>query len=142
MSIRFFMLRCSKKGKKDTAKSGKKAAGKAPTEVKKEEEDATMVPATEQSYQEKVNEIISFKWVSSDVLWSGENIAWRSDIMLWGSWITPDTGHAAAMLSPKIQLWPWLVVSARASKRDVRSWAQRIQWNPLNGAPGACLYPR
>ena len=29
--------------------------------------------------------------------------------------------------------------SARALKHDVRSSAQCIQWNPLNGTPGACL---
>ena len=40
---------------------------------------------------------------------------------------------AAAMFSSKIQLWPWLVASARASKRDIRYSAQRIQLNPLNG---------
>ena len=72
--------------------------------------------------------------------WAHTQLAWRSDVMLWGSWITPDTGHAAAMFPPEIQLWPWLVASVWASKRDVRSSAQRIQWNPLNGTPGACLY--
>ena len=41
----------------------------------------------------------------------------------------------------EIQLWPWSVGSAQASKCDVRSSAQRIQWNPLNGTPGVCLYP-
>ena len=41
---------------------------------------------------------------------------------------------------PDFQLWHWSVASARASKRDVRFSAQRIQWNPLNGAAGACLY--
>ena len=66
--------------------------------------------------------------------------AWRSDVTFCGSWITPDTGRAAAMFYPEIQLWTWLRVSARASKRDVRSSAQRIQRNPLNGTPGACLY--
>ena len=50
-------------------------------------------------------------------------IAWRSDVTL----------------CPRDSTW--LVASARASKRDVRSSAQRIQWNPLNGTPGACLYP-
>ena len=67
--------------------------------------------------------------------------AWRSDVTLRGSWITPDPGRAAAIFFPMLKLWPWLVASVRASKCDIRSSAQRIQWNPLNGTPGACLYP-
>ena len=66
-------------------------------------------------------------------------IAWRSDVTLWGSWITPDTGRSRHVF-PEIQLWPWLAASTQASKRDIRSSAQRIQWNPSNGTPGACLY--
>ncbi|XP_038069780.1 helicase ARIP4-like [Patiria miniata] len=54
--------RCSKKGKKDGAKSSKKAAAKPACEAKKEEADVAMGPAIEQSYQEKVNQIISFEW--------------------------------------------------------------------------------
>ena len=60
-------------------------------------------------------------------------LTWRSDVTLWGSWITPDTGRAAAMFSPEIQLWPWLVARTRASKHHVRYSTQRTQWNPLNG---------
>ena len=41
---------------------------------------------------------------------------------------------------PDFQLWPWLVASTRASKRNVRFSAQRIIWNPLIGMAGACLY--
>ncbi|XP_022081281.1 helicase ARIP4-like [Acanthaster planci] len=54
--------RCSKKGKKDSSKTGKRTATKAPCEAKKEEPCLTAEPAVEQSYQEKVNQIISFEW--------------------------------------------------------------------------------
>ena len=56
------------------------------------------------------------------------------------SWNMPDPGRAAAIFFHDFQLWPWLVASTRALKRDVRFSAQRIQWNPLNGTAGACLY--
>ena len=47
-------------------------------------------------------------------------VAWRSDVTLWGSWIIPDTGRAAAIFSPEIQLWPWLV----AKHASLEAWRQ------------------
>ena len=67
--------------------------------------------------------------------WNDLLIPWRSDVTLWGSWTTPHTGRAAAMFSPRFNFDPGWQLSTRASKLDVRSSAQRIQWNPLNGTP-------
>ena len=65
---------------------------------------------------------------------SSERLAWRHTLR-FVNYAQP--WPCGRHLFPDVQLWPWLVASARASKRDVISSAQRIQWNPLHGTPGA-----
>ena len=74
------------------------------------------------------------------VQFSGHYIlAWRSKVTLRGSWNMPDLAMWPPYFS-RFSTLTWLVASARGSKRDVRFSAQRIQWNSLHGAAGACLY--
>ena len=48
-------------------------------------------------------------------------LAWRSDVTLRGSWNMLDPSWPLCRhIFPDVQLWPWLLASARDSKCDVR----------------------
>ena len=102
--------------------------------------------------------------VSHTIYVSGSLIAWRSDVTFRGSWITPDTGCAAAIFFPMlnfnlsrddgrprtcVQYLQWYLDGRSMHARVVLhsyssvtlASAQRIQWNSMNGTAGACLYP-
>ena len=81
---------------------------------------------------------VSDKLISNNVEYTSSQIPQQTQTALYVAWRLKIWRHVwPPCFSPDVQLWPWLVASQRASKRDVGSSAQRIQWNPSNGTPGA-----
>ena len=70
---------------------------------------------------------IHFKWVDLESVGANLNVARSSDVRLWDLWNAPDAS---------LSVWGYLTLTLvgnylASSKRDVRSTAQCIQWNPL-----------